>query len=134
MTKDEFYLDLAFAVAKRSKCKRMQVGAVLVKDDDIIGTGYNGPPRGYQPDVCECHKTGETLEHTIHGEVNAILAAGRSGRSTKGSTLYLTMTPCARCAALIAQSGISRVVYRDEYRLNAGKELLLSLGIDVDRP
>lgn len=131
--KDSFYLNMALGVAEHSKCKRMKVGAVLVKDGDIIGTGYNGPPRKHEPDVCECQKTGETLEHVIHAEVNAILCAGRNGRSTEGTTLYLTLSPCSRCAALIVQAGVRRVVFLKEYRHSCGLDLLSEHGITTEQ-
>ena len=129
--RDEFYMDFAHMVSMRSKCRRMKVGAVLVKNEDIVGTGYNGPPRGYEPDVCECADTGETHEHVIHAELNAVLSAARLGRVTEGATLYVTLSPCSRCAALIMQSGIKEVVYREKYRHSDGLMLLSEYGITI---
>ena len=127
--KDAFYLQTALGVAEHSKCKRMKVGAVLVKKGDIIGTGYNGTPTKFEPDVCECQKTGETLDYVIHAELNAILSAARNGRSTKGSTLYLTLSPCSKCAALIMQAGIKKVVFLKRYRNTEALTLLSEYGI-----
>lgn len=127
MKHDESYLRIADEVASRSYCKRNKVGAVLVKDKSIISEGYNGTPYG-RPNVCEC-VDGKTKDEVVHAEENAILKVARSSQSCNGATLYLTLSPCIRCARLIVQAGIKRVIYRDQYRNIDGLELLSKCGV-----
>lgn len=125
---DQHYLSIAKLVAQRSKCNRMKVGAIVVHDGDIVSTGYNGTPYNH-PNACECSRTGETLDTVVHAEMNAIIRAARSTRSCDGATLYITLSPCVRCASAIVQSGIKRVVYLEKYRHGDGTDLLLQHGI-----
>ena len=115
--------------AKNSYCKRRQVGALIVKDRMIISDGYNGTPSGFE-NVCE-DESGATKPYVLHAEANAITKVAKSGNSSLGSTLYVTAAPCVECAKLIIQAGIRRVVYRDEYRLTDGVDLLTRAGIEV---
>ena len=117
--------------AQNSYCKRRQVGALIVKDRMIISDGFNGTPSGFE-NVCE-DENGVTKAYVLHAEANAISKVARSGNSAEGSTLYITASPCMECAKLIIQAGISRVVYRDEYRLLDGVELLRRAGIEVEK-
>ena len=117
--------------AKNSYCKRRQVGALLVKDRMIISDGYNGTPSGFE-NQCE-DENGVTKPYVLHAEANAITKVAKSGNSSDGATLYVTASPCLECSKLIIQSGIRRVVYRDEYRLNDGVDLLRRAGIEVER-
>ena len=117
--------------AKNSYCKRRQVGAILVKDRMIISDGYNGTPSGFE-NICE-DENGVTKPYVLHAEANAITKVAKSGNNSKGATLYVTASPCMECAKLIIQSGISRVVYRDEYRLTDGVDLLRKAGIEVEK-
>lgn len=126
---DARYIEMASIWAKNSYCKRRQVGALIVKDRMIISDGYNGTPSGFE-NVCE-DENGVTKPYVLHAEANAITKVAKSGNSSAGSTLYVTASPCVECAKLIIQSGISRVVYRDEYRLTDGVELLQRAGIEV---
>lgn len=127
---DERYLEMAAVWAKNSYCKRRQVGALIVKDRMIISDGYNGTPSGFE-NVCE-DEMGVTKPYVLHAEANAITKVAKSGNSSKGATLYVTASPCIECAKLIIQAGIKRVVYRDEYRLKDGVELLEKAGIEVE--
>ena len=120
---------MAAVWAKNSYCKRRQVGALLVKDRMIISDGYNGTPSGFE-NICE-DENGVTKPYVLHAEANAITKVAKSGNNSKGATLYVTASPCLECAKLIIQSGISRVVYRDEYRLTDGVDLLRKAGIEV---
>ena len=128
---DERYLEMAAVWAKNSYCKRRQVGALLVKDRMIISDGYNGTPSGFE-NVCE-DENGVTKPYVLHAEANAISKVAKSGNSSSGSTLYVTASPCVECAKLIIQAGITRVVYRDEYRLTDGVDLLRRAGIVVEQ-
>ena len=128
---DERYIEMASVWAKNSYCKRRQVGALLVKDKMIISDGYNGTPSGFE-NVCE-DENGVTKPYVLHAEANAISKVAQSGNSSKGATLYVTASPCIECAKLIIQSGIRRVVYRDEYRLTDGVDLLRRAGVEVEK-
>ena len=127
---DRSYLEMAEIWAQNSYCKRRKVGALLVKDRMIISDGYNGTPSGFE-NICE--EDGVTKPYVLHAEANAITKVAKSGNSSEGATLYVTASPCLECSKLIIQSGIKRVVYRDEYRLTDGIDLLRRAGIQVEK-
>ena len=127
---DHSYLEMASVWAQNSYCKRRKVGALLVKDRMIISDGYNGTPSGFE-NICE--EDGVTKTYVLHAEGNAITEVAKSGNSSEGATLYVTASPCLECSKLIIQAGIKRVVYRDEYRLTDGIDLLRRAGIEVER-
>jgi dCMP deaminase len=127
---DHSYLEMAEIWAQNSYCKRRKVGALLVKDRMIISDGYNGTPSGFE-NICE--ENGVTKPYVLHAEANAITKVAKSGNSSEGATLYVTASPCLECSKLIIQSGIKRVVYRDEYRLTDGVDLLRRAGIEVEK-
>ena len=128
---DKSYMDMAVIWGQNSYCKRRQVGAILVKDRMIISDGYNGTPSGFE-NQCE-DENGVTKPYVLHAEANAITKVAKSGNSSKGATLYVTAAPCIECATLIIQAGISRVVYKDEYRLTDGIDLLKRAGIEIEK-
>ena len=128
---DEKYLAMAEVWAGNSYCRRRQVGALLVKDGMIISDGYNGTPSGFE-NICE-DESGATKPYVLHAEANAISKVAKSGNSSDGATLYVTASPCIECAKLIIQAGIKRVVYKDEYRLTDGIDLLRRAGIEVEK-
>lgn len=128
---DERYIEMASVWAKNSYCKRRQVGALIVKDRMIISDGYNGTPAGFE-NICE-DESGATKPYVLHAEANAITKVAKSGNNSNDATLYVTASPCMECAKLIIQSGIKRVVYRDEYRLTDGIDLLKRAGISVEK-
>ncbi|MBO5546963.1 MAG: dCMP deaminase family protein [Bacteroidales bacterium] len=128
---DDKYMQMAAIWATNSYCKRRQVGALIVKDRMIISDGYNGTPSGFE-NICE-DENGVTKPYVLHAEANAISKVAQSGNSSEGATLYVTASPCMECAKLIIQSGIRRVVYRDEYRLTDGVDLLRRAGIEVEK-
>lgn len=127
---DDKYMRMARIWATNSYCKRRQVGALIVKDKMIISDGYNGTPSGFE-NVCE--ENGVTKPYVLHAEANAISKVAKSGNSSEGATLYVTSSPCIECSKLIIQSGIRRVVYSDEYRLDDGIRLLRRAGIEVEK-
>jgi len=127
---DRRYLRMAAIWAENSYCKRRQVGALLVKDHMIISDGYNGTPSGFE-NVCE-DADGVTKPYVLHAEANAITKVAASSNNSRGSTIYVTASPCIECAKLIIQSHMRRVVYSTEYRLRDGIELLQRAGIQVD--
>ena len=127
---DEAYLKMAFIWGKLSYCKRKKVGALIVKDKMIISDGYNGTPTGFE-NFCE-DEDGYTKWYVLHAEANAIAKVSGSTQSTKGSTLYITLSPCRECSKLIFQSGITRVVYSKKYKDLSGVEFLIKSGVKVD--
>lgn len=128
---DSSYLQMAAVWARNSYCKRRQVGALIVKDRMIISDGYNGTPSGFE-NICE-DESGATKPYVLHAEANAITKVAKSGNSSDGATMYVTASPCMECAKLIIQAGIKRVVYKDEYRLTDGIDLLRKAGIIVEK-
>lgn len=130
---DNLYIDFCCSVSKLSTAKRLKVGAVIVKDDNIISYGYNGTPKGFDNE-CEISNSNGTLTtkcEVIHAEINAISKAARIGISTLGATLYCNISPCIECAKIIIQSGISTVIYKDEYRNTEGIRLLEKAKVKV---
>ena len=124
--------------AELSTAERLQVGCVIVKDNTIIGIGYNGMPSGWD-NVCETVKfkdfTGTVLmkskPEVLHAETNAIAKVSRSNNSTDNADLFVTHAPCLECAKLIYQSGIKSVFYRDTYRSEDGIQFLQKCNVEV---
>jgi len=118
--KDKYYLNIAKAVSERSPCLKRKVGAVIVKDDCIVSTGYNGPARG-DPHCDVCYRLHVESGHNyqdcpaVHAEENSIINAARYGMSVKGGVLYLYadggVEPCQRCQRAIKNSGIVSIRY-----------------------
>ncbi len=129
-TYDIAYLRMAQEWSKLSYCKRRQVGALIVKDKMIISDGYNGTPTGFE-NVCE-DEEGSTKWYVLHAEANAILKVASSTQSCRGATLYITMSPCKDCSKLIHQAGITRLVYKNEYKDNAGIAFLEKAGVSIE--
>lgn len=114
---DEYFLEQAELVAKRSSCDRAQVGAVVTVDRNCIATGYNGGIAGLD----NCDDVGHYMEdghcvRTVHAEMNAILQCARNGHAMNGATVYVTHYPCMNCMKSLAQVGVERIVYRNSYR------------------
>ena len=126
---DIAYLKMALEWAKLSYCKRRQVGALIVKDRMIISDGYNGTPTGFE-NVCEDEKN-YTKWYVLHAEANAIMKVSASTQSSKGATLYITLSPCRECSKLIFQSEITRLVYNKEYKDTSGLDFLKKSGIEI---
>ena len=126
---DIAYLKMAQEWAKLSYCKRKQVGALIVKDKMIISDGYNGTPTGFE-NICE-DEDNYTKWYVLHAEANAIMKVAASTQSSKGATLYITMSPCKECSKLIFQSGIVRVVYNIEYKDKTGIDFLRKAGLEI---
>lgn len=120
---------MALEWAKLSYCERKQVGALIVKDRMIISDGFNGTPTGFEN--C-CEDDGSTKWYVLHAEANAILKVASSTQSCKGSTLYITLSPCKECSKLIHQSGINRVVYAKQYKDVSGVEFLEKAGVEIE--
>ena len=124
------YLEIAKKISELSHAKRKKVGSIIVKDSVIISDGFNGTPTGFENN-CEDIE-GNTKWYTLHSEANAIMKLVRiGGTSAIGATLYITLSPCKECAKLILQSGISRVIYLEEYRDTSGVNFLKDSNINI---
>jgi len=138
---DEYFLDIAALVARRSTCLRRNVGAVLVRERRILSTGYNGAPTGLRHCLdIGCLRvqlqipSGERHElcRGLHAEQNAIIQAALHGVGIAGATLYCTNQPCGICAKMIINAGIVHVVVRDGYSDELAAEILGEAGIQVE--
>jgi dCMP deaminase len=141
--KDKFvsaYIDVAERFSKLSTAKKLQVGAIVVKDDRIISIGYNGMPSGWD-NTCEEEikwpngdiQFLQTKPEVLHAEANAITKLAKSSESGEGADIFITHSPCIECAKLIYQSGIKKVIYKNDYRTNQGIEFLHQCGIEVKK-
>jgi dCMP deaminase len=143
--KDKFvnlYMDWASRTAQLSHAKRLQVGAVIVKDDSVISYGYNGMPSGWdnncEDEIVVEADVGEdydiilkTKPEVLHAESNAIAKLAKSHNSGDWASIFVTHSPCLDCAKLILQSGIRHVYYGKNYRDDAGIKFLEKSGINV---
>ena len=109
---DIVYMNIAGEVSQLSKCSRKKVGAIIVKDNNILSFGYNGTPSG----LCNtCEEYDKTKWYVLHAESNAIVKVAKSTNSSSGYTLYCTLSHCKDCSKLIIQAGIIKVVYKEIY-------------------
>lgn len=132
-------MKVAETFAGLSSAKRLQVGAIVVKDDRIISIGYNGMPSGWDNN-CENEVFVpprvvllETKKEVLHAETNAIAKLAKSTDSGDGATLFVTHSPCLDCAKLVYQSGINSVFYRNVYRNDEGIKFLEKAGVKVEQ-
>lgn len=139
---DEYFMEITHLVAKRSTCLRRQVGAVIVKDKNILATGYNGAPSG----VAHCLDVGclrEKLQipsgerhelcRGLHAEQNAIIQAAKHGTNIDDSTLYCTTMPCIICSKMIINAGVRRIVYEEGYSDSLAEEMIRESGVVVEK-
>ena len=141
--KDKFvfaYMDVAERFAQLSSAKRLQVGAIVVKDDRIISIGYNGMPAGWTnecEEVIEVHEDGgvvtKTKPEVIHAEANAIAKLAKGSESGNNSIMFLTHAPCLDCAKQIYTAGIKKVFYRNSYRDSKGTDFLERCNVEVEK-
>jgi dCMP deaminase len=143
----DLYMDWAERVAQLSYARRLQVGAVIVKDDCVISYGYNGMPAGWDnncedkipispwpaelPEELDNTYTLKTKSEVIHAESNAIAKLAKSSNSGNAADIFITHSPCIECAKLIYQSGIKRVWYGVNYRDESGINFLRKSGVEV---
>ena len=138
---DEYFMDMAELARKRTTCLRRGVGAVIVKDNRVIATGYNGTPKG----ITHCEEAGclraqmnvpsgqrHELCRGLHAEQNAIIQAACTGASVEGATLYCTTQPCIICTKMIINAGIKRVVITESYPDELAEQMIKEAGIQVD--
>ncbi len=130
---DDYFMAVVKIVSARGNCDRLYAGAVLVKNNRIIATGYNGAP----PGLPTCNEVGHLLEdghcvRTVHGEHNALLQAARiSGPSTDGATLYTKYSPCIHCTKYTIATGVKRVVIGKIYRNPQALDMFKEAGVEV---
>lgn len=134
------FMDTAERFAQLSSAKRLQVGAVVVKDNRIISIGYNGMPSGWDntcEEIVETHEDGgvvtKTKDEVIHAEANAISKLAKSGDSGDGADLFCTHAPCIHCAKIIYGAGVKKVYYRNSYRDQVGLQFLERCGIEIEK-
>jgi dCMP deaminase len=131
---DQYFMTITRQVAERSTCLRAHIGAVIVRDKNILATGYNGSAAGlpHCTDAgCLIYKsqtpTGETEENcfrTIHAEINAIAQAAKNGVPIRDASIYITHTPCIHCFKVLINTGIIRICYEKEYKVHTLEPLL----------
>ena len=137
---DEYFMEMAHVVSKRSTCLRRKVGALLVKDKHILCTGYNGAPKG----LSHCSDVGCLREEQnippgerhelcrgLHAEQNAIIQASVFGVSVKGSVLYCTNTPCVVCVKMLINAGVEEIIYSGEYPDDLARKILQESNIKI---
>ena len=135
----EAHMKVSETYAQLSSAKRLQVGAVIVKNDTIIGIGYNGMPSGWDNECEEkiWDKTGDyelrTKDEVIHAESNALCKVTKSTNSSQEADMFVTHAPCIHCAKLIFQSGIRKVFYRNTYRDDGGLKFLEKCGVEIEK-
>lgn len=138
---DEYFMGIAEMAATRSNCSRRHVAAVIVRDDQIISTGYNGTPRGIKncdeggcPRCSSNAPSGTALGDCLcsHAEENAIVQAARHGIAVNQAKIYTTFSPCLLCAKMIINSGIMEVIYRSRYSIDdVSTKLLQDAGVKI---
>ncbi len=139
----QYFMTITRQVAERSTCARAKVGAVIVRDKNILATGYNGAPAGlpHCTDVgCLIYQSrtpsGEIEENcfrTIHAEINAIAQAAKNGASIRDADIYITHTPCIHCLKVLVNTGIRRVYYEREYKRHTLAEILRYTDVTLEQ-
>jgi len=139
---DEYFMEMAHVVSKRSTCLRRKVGAILVKDKHILSTGYNGAPKGLKhcSEVgCLREKMGvpsgerHELCRGLHAEQNVIIQAAVFGTSIKDSVLYCTNTPCVVCVKMLINAGVKEIIFSGDYPDDLAKKMLSESGIKIKK-
>lgn len=126
------FIDVAKVIAQRSKDPHTKVGAVLIKNNCIIGTGYNGDPRNFRYKFN--WNTEEKYDYVIHAEMNAIANACYNGCQIKDSEIFLTLSPCNQCIKLLIQFGVKKVYYLKEYKdFELTKKIADNADIELER-
>ena len=140
---DTYFMNMAFLVSTRTTCRRRSVGAVIVKDQRILSTGYNGAPKG----VKDCLELGfcvrqqqqvpsgqrHELCRGVHAEQNAIANAAYFGVAINSASIYMTQNPCNICTKILINSGIRKIIYANRYMDDLSSELLKESNIEVQK-
>lgn len=142
--RDEYYMSIAELASTRSTCLSRRVGCILVKDDNPISFGYNGPARGMKhcQDCGGClrrqrddYASGKYLEicPASHAEQNAIAFAARHGISCDGATAYVNTFPCKDCMNSLVNAGIKKIVYNCDYDASLSSDIATTVGIELQK-
>ncbi len=137
----EYFMCVAHLISRRATCTRGHIGAVIVRDNNILSTGYNGAPSG----LPHCNETNckiyrsthpdgtveENCVNTIHAEINAIAQAAKHGVSIKDADIYITASPCIHCLKVLINVGIKTIYYDKPYKIEHIAELLRLSGIKL---
>jgi len=139
----QYFMTITRQVAERSTCQRAKVGAVIVRDKNILATGYNGAPAGMPHCIdvgCLIYQSktpnGDTEENcfrTIHAEMNAIAQAAKNGSTIKDASIYITHTPCIHCLKVLVNTGIKSIYYEKPYKLHTLDELLRYTHVELEK-
>ena len=139
----QYFMTITRQVAERSTCNRAKVGAVIVRDKNILATGYNGAPAGMPHCIdvgCLIYESktpnGDTEENcfrTIHAEINAIAQAAKNGSSIKDAAIYITHTPCIHCLKVLVNTGIKNIYYEIPYKLHTLEETLRHTQVQLEK-
>ncbi len=139
----QYFITITRQVAERSTCNRAKVGAVIVRDKNILATGYNGAPAGMPHCIdvgCLIYQSktpnGETEENcfrTIHAEMNAIAQAAKNGATIKDASIYITHTPCIHCLKVLVNTGIKSIYYEKPYKLHTLEEILRTTHVQLEK-
>ena len=139
----QYFMTITRQVAERSTCERAKVGAVIVRDKNILATGYNGAPAGMPHCIdvgCLIYQSktpnGDTEENcfrTIHAEMNAIAQAAKNGSTIKDASIYITHTPCIHCLKVLVNTGIKSIYYEKPYKLHTLDELLRYTHVELEK-
>ena len=139
----QYFMTITRQVAERSTCNRAKVGAVIVRDKNILATGYNGAPAGmpHCTDVgCLIYQSktpdGDIEENcfrTIHAEINAIAQAAKNGATIKEAAIYITHTPCIHCLKVLVNTGIRNIYYEIPYKLHTLEEILRATKVHLEK-
>lgn len=143
LTWDQYFMTITRQVAERSTCNRAKVGAVIVRDKNILATGYNGAPAGmpHCTDVgCLIYQSrnpsGDMEENcfrTIHAEINAIAQAAKNGSTIKDASIYVTHTPCIHCLKVLVNTGIKNIYYETPYKIQTLDEILRTTRVRLEQ-
>ncbi len=143
LTWDQYFMTITQQVAERSTCQRAKVGAVIVRDRNILATGYNGAPAG----MPHCTDAGcliyesktpngdieQNCFRTIHAEINAIAQAAKNGSNIKDTSIYVTHTPCIHCLKVLVNTGIRSVFYEKPYKIHTLEEILRNTRVQMEQ-
>ena len=128
---NEYFMSLALLISSRSPSKRLKVGSVIVKDNRVISSGYNGFPSAAPHE--SIMRDGHEI-NTIHSEQNSISDSAKRGVAIEGATIYITHFPCINCVKYIISSGIKQIIYLDDYRNDeVVLELCKQAGVKIEK-
>ena len=131
---DEYFLKLAMLASERATCPRMHCGCVLVKDKNVIATGYNGSiPGDEHCDDAGCLIVDNHCVRTVHAEMNALIQAARRGHAVEGASAYITNMPCTTCSKSLITAGVKRIVIFSDYHDTMAEQFFAKAKVAIDR-